>query len=903
MRGRLLLILAILLCSTSLVFAQNTRMILEVTPSHSPAGPLTVKPGEQIQFSATAWEWTAAGLKQQVQIDQLTWDLDPSAFGSITAGGLLTAATQNSVPRGIVIATAQIGTVTIRSDVVVMLGNPAVTHTFKGSVSDANGPVANARVSVMSVGMLPFLVTGKTDASGAFSVDVPGGTYVVRAEATGYIPEYFDDVLTQDKATEFVTDPAVPTIDNIDFILSEGGKIRGTVTDAATSDPIADAIVFAMSGSQRIPPSGSNAGFHARTDAQGNYEITGLPDGDYIVSAQAQKYIQQYYDGKSDPNAADKVTVVSAATVSDVDFALNERQPDPVYTIEGHVYDNSSAPVEGAVIFAEMSNSPMLRWLQTRSRSDGSYTLEVPAGTFIVRAVKQGLVTEYYDNVADATQATPLSLDANTTTQTGIDFSLDTFGGSIAGVVRDANGNAVADAVVRAWANTRPSPNSLGHGYGTARSASDGSYMIAGLPPADYVVRAHAKDFLPEYYDDVADMSSASKVTVASQAVTGIDFSLDRGGSISGRISDEDTGDPLAHAVVFVRSTTHRFERGARTDASGDYTVDGLPSGDYTVFSAARGYLGEYYDDAASASNATAVTVSAPGAVTGIDLALATAPVAPRSYRGQVTSRGGAPAHVIVEAVNAATGMTLRSTTDMHGGFELQAWENAVIRVRALGYVGQYAGGTHDWKQSRWDGATGSMTFTLEEQSEAGMAEVSGTIRDASSGEELADAWVYGMDAAGNLFFSVTGADGGYLIPNATNGSLDIMVSEVGYETTHGGTSVEDARGSADILTPRSTVTDVDERPALPASLRLCQNYPNPFNPSTTLRFELPERALVTLRVYDLLGREVATLLRGTVDAGSHTVAFDAAGLPSGLYLARLESGDMVETRRMTLMK
>ncbi|MDT8325538.1 MAG: carboxypeptidase regulatory-like domain-containing protein, partial [Bacteroidota bacterium] len=690
-----------------------------------------------------------------------------------------------------------------------------------------------------------------------------------------------------------------------------GGKIRGTVTDAATNAPLAGALVFASGGTQRIPPSGSNSGYHARTDAHGDYEITGLPDGDYTVSAQAQNYIQQYYDGKTDPTAADKVTIASASTAGGIDFALDERQPDPVYTIEGTVYDNSNTPVEGAVIYAEMQNGPMLRWLQTRSHSDGSYTLEVPPGTFIVWAMKQGLLTEYYDNVPDASQATGLTLDANNTAHTGIDFSLSeggvltgvvrdeasgnpienalvsafvdrntypggntsgnhartdahgryrisglatgdwyvqasmngyaseyyddatdlsaatkvavtdgqetsdidfalgTFGGSIAGTVRDANGNAVADAVVRAWANQRPAPNSAGRNFGTARSAADGSYLITGLPPADYIVRAEAKDFLPEYYDDTQDMSAATKVTVARQAVSGIDFSLTSGGSISGRITDEDSGDPIAHAVVFVRSTTHRFERGAHTDASGDYAVHGLPSGDYTVFAAARGHLGEYYDDAASANSATIISVNAPSSVTGIDLALATAPVAPRSYRGQVSARGGIPPFVLVEAVNPVNGLTIRTTTNAQGAFDIQAWDNAVIRVRALGYVGQYAGGTHDWKESRWDGATNMMTFMLEAQSETGMAEVRGSIRDATSGEGLVDAWVYGMDASGSLFFTVTGKDGGYLIPNTANGSLDIMVSEVGYETAFGDADVEDARGSADITAQRSSVTDV----------------------------------------------------------------------------------------------
>jgi len=99
--------------------------------------------------------------------------------------------------------------------------------------------------------------------------------------------------------------------------------------------------------------------------------------------------------------------------------------------------------------------------------------------------------------------------------------------------------------------------------------------------------------------------------------------------------------------------------------------------------------------------------------------------------------------------------------------------------------------------------------------------------------------------------------------------------------------------------------TGMDERPAgqAPGAFALDQNYPNPFNPSTTLRFRVPEAQRVTLRIYDILGNEVTTLVDGPQTMGSREVSFDGSGSPSGVYYARLEADQFTAVRRMILMK
>ncbi|HEY5534745.1 MAG TPA: T9SS type A sorting domain-containing protein, partial [Ignavibacteria bacterium] len=89
----------------------------------------------------------------------------------------------------------------------------------------------------------------------------------------------------------------------------------------------------------------------------------------------------------------------------------------------------------------------------------------------------------------------------------------------------------------------------------------------------------------------------------------------------------------------------------------------------------------------------------------------------------------------------------------------------------------------------------------------------------------------------------------------------------------------------------------------IPEAYSLSQNYPNPFNPVTKINYSLPKNGLVTLKIYDVLGREVMTLVKEMKSAGNYAVDFNGANLSSGIYFYSLKSGDFTSVKKMTLIK
>ncbi len=117
------------------------------------------------------------------------------------------------------------------------------------------------------------------------------------------------------------------------------------------------------------------------------------------------------------------------------------------------------------------------------------------------------------------------------------------------------------------------------------------------------------------------------------------------------------------------------------------------------------------------------------------------------------------------------------------------------------------------------------------------------------------------------------------------------------YLTTQKGFSIYDS------LVIKDLTTNVKEADFIPSEYLLSQNYPNPFNPTTSIEFSIPTKSHVSLKIYNLLGEEVKTLVSGERNAGKYNLKFDASNFASGVYFYRLKSGSFVDTKKLILLR
>ncbi|GAB1442400.1 hypothetical protein MASR2M39_12350 [Ignavibacteriales bacterium] len=104
-------------------------------------------------------------------------------------------------------------------------------------------------------------------------------------------------------------------------------------------------------------------------------------------------------------------------------------------------------------------------------------------------------------------------------------------------------------------------------------------------------------------------------------------------------------------------------------------------------------------------------------------------------------------------------------------------------------------------------------------------------------------------------------------------------------------------------FTAKGPATGIDDLSGNLKGYNLAQNYPNPFNPSTAIKYHLAESNLVTLKIYDVMGNEIATLVDEEMPAGAHSIEFNAENLSSGVYFYQLRSGGFVDMKKLSLIK
>jgi len=151
-----------------------------------------------------------------------------------------------------------------------------------------------------------------------------------------------------------------------------------------------------------------------------------------------------------------------------------------------------------------------------------------------------------------------------------------------------------------------------------------------------------------------------------------------------------------------------------------------------------------------------------------------------------------------------------------------------------------------------------------------------------------------------------------YVIPSGVIGNGGAALTGNGYSID--GTVSQSVAGSSSNTSDindigfwylqSNAVTGVrSQSDVIPEKFLLFQNYPNPFNPSTTINYQLHTNSYVTLKVYDILGREVVTIVNEKENTGSYSVKFDGSQFASGVYFYRLTAGSFVSVKKLTLLK
>jgi len=469
--------------------------------------------------------------------------------------------------------------------------------------------------------------------NGEYSIaNLHSGKYYVRsASYQQYENEYYDNVYDWQDAT------LVDVLDGqetsgIDFSLvnsydQEQGAISGHVFDT-DGNPIENCFIYLISDNYRYGGSGI-------TDINGMYIVGELQTGSYKISAEYngddKNFASEWYENAENLNDATSISVVEPDTTKNIDFVLDyggaimgtviEPNGSAVYTHEAEVtvydnkenYINNESPDEkGEFIVSKLSTGTYklrVHYNGMKNYIEGNYNLD-----------------NWYYGTNDFNNATLIDVTVSDTTK-NIIINLHE-GGRISGKVYNYNGALIeSDCKITAYLNDQD--EDIGYA-----GVENGIYSINKLPTGSYKLYAEYKGYtqyigqepLSEWYDGADEFDNADLVEVFAPNTTGdIDYSLEKGGYISGRVVGTD-GLPLSYSGrVYAYNLNYEIIGSSEFLNEGMYFITGLPTGEYKLYVYYYGdedYVNEWYNDKSSFETATNVTVNAPSQTVNINFTL-----------------------------------------------------------------------------------------------------------------------------------------------------------------------------------------------------------------------------------------------------------------------------------------
>jgi 5-hydroxyisourate hydrolase-like protein (transthyretin family) len=632
-----------------------------------------------------------------------------------------------------------------------------------GSVSDGSDPIANIHVYVYRDDDDEWeeFRRSYTDASGNYDTGrLPRGTYRVEFLDYDYVylTECFDNAPDLESATDIRVRVGA-TVSGIDAVLVEGGHITGNVTDG--TDPLKDieVTVYYWTGSNYDWSKSTN------TDASGKYDVGHLPTGTYRIrfrDIKNEEYVPEYFDNAPDLDGAKDISVTAAATTSGIDAVLVKWGH-----ITGSVTDGSD-PLKDIEVTAYHLTGSDYDWSKsTNTNASGNYRMgNLPPGDYWLRFedLDGNYITEYYDDAPDLDSATDINVTAGATTS-DIDAVLSECC-HISGSVTDGT-DPIKDIDVfvfrydnDGWEEVRQDKTDVSGNYDVGRLPR-GTYRIGFFDNDEYI-------YLTEYYDNAAGLESATDIRVRlGSTVSGIDAVLVEESHITGNVSDGTN--PLKDIEVMVYQWTgsdYDWLNSTFTDTSGNYDMDGLPSGTYRLrfYDNASVYVTEYYDDAPDLDSATDISVTAASTTSGIDAVME---IGAGRISGRVTD-GTNPLMDIEVEIYHWTGShadwSNSMTTDASGNYDMGGLPVGTYRIRfhdsASIYVSEYYDDAPDLESATDVPVTiGTTTSGIDAVLAIGIGNITGNVTDGTDPLQDIEIEVYHWTGAGYDWSKTTTTD------------------------------------------------------------------------------------------------------------------------------------------------
>jgi hypothetical protein len=489
---------------------------------------------------------------------------------------------------------------------------PPVTASISGRVVVAatGAPLSAATVEAYDAEEHSApLATTTTDIGGNYGFGpLPVGNYYVLAYADGYARVIYIQAAVIQEA--ILVHYAGQPVTGVDFALAQGGSVLGRVTAADGTTPIPGIEVRATQAKYAWV---DNLWFFATSGADGFYRLTHLPLGQFVVVAEAEGYVNEFYDGVNYLDLYTPVVVQPPQETAGIDLSL-----DPEGRLSGWVIDDqTSDPIPGAAVhMLPVGTGTAPTWgMVVEADVTGAFTVgKLPPSDFLVSARAEGYGDEIYHHQLGWSRADLVSVP---------------YGGHVTdlmvrmrrgGLIRGHLYDEAMEPLPGYWATVQLPDGDLA-GAMPAGSRLDGSFSIR-MPPGTYIVMAELPGYVLEYYDSAYRAEDATHIEVTEGGeVSGIDFTLQLAGSISGAVYRSDGVTPVPDAQVYAFPLDADVGDGAITDPGGRYRIAGLPSGHYRIEVSVPGSEPlVYYPGVTDPGLAQPVQVTAPAETGGIDI-------------------------------------------------------------------------------------------------------------------------------------------------------------------------------------------------------------------------------------------------------------------------------------------